>query len=108
MVYDFLSLAAGRLASVTTNTVYTVAAERKVVLRSIVLVNSGAVPVSLNLLIGRDGTDLYVLPKDLTLAVGHKYDDNSAVVLPAGSTLKLQCLTSGASLDFHLSGVLGA
>lgn len=107
MVYNFTSFAALRQSGVATTVLFTIPQGQTGVLRSISLVNSGAEPVTLNVTLEMGGVQLHAVSKNLTLPVGHKYDDNSAIVLPAGTVGRLETSTPNGSVDAILSGVQG-
>lgn len=86
--------------------VYTVPSGVTVMLRSTLLVNKIAsnVIVNMRVSIGAGGVLRYVIPKDLLLRVGQKFEDSSSIFLPAGSTIELSC-SIASSVDYIISGV---
>jgi len=89
------------------STLFVVPVAAVAMLRSIVLVNKGGadVTVTLTASFGAGGTARHVIPPAMRLRIGHKFDDNSVITLPAESLITGSASVD-ASVDYIISGVI--
>jgi hypothetical protein len=91
---------------------YTVPLNKTAIVKSIRLVNTGGAPATVNLFVRRSttGTSYRIAPKDMSLAPGAAYVDDSEITLEGLTTTNGEdrvrgVVNSGATVDYVISGV---
>jgi hypothetical protein len=105
MAIQIVSLADGQLGTSEAD-LYGPATEKRAILKGIRLVNSDTAARTVNLYFRPNGgsTSRLIFPKDLTLAAGAAFIDDSEITLQAGDKIRGKADTA-AKVDFVLSGV---
>jgi hypothetical protein len=104
MAIEIVALANGRLPS-TQGSLYDVPQSKRAILRSIRLVNTDTVAITVNLYYKRSGgTERHIIPKNLSLAPGTALIDDSEVTMQAQDAIEGVASVT-AKVDFVLSGI---
>lgn len=97
------NLGNGELPS-TKGTLYSAPADKTAIVRSIVLVNKTASAVTVNIYGNFTGTSRHLIPKDMQLQPGARYDDDMPITLDFADYIEGDA-SSASAVDFVLNGV---
>lgn len=112
MAIQIKSLFKGTVPAATEADIYPVPVNKTVIVKSIRLVNTGSGSVAINLYVRRatGGTSYRIIPKDLTLAPGAAFIDDTEITLEglttAGGEDRIRGIVpTGSTVDCVISGV---
>ena len=111
MALQIKSLFKGTVPVTTEADIYPVPVNKTAIVKSIRLVNTGSGSVAINLFVRRGGGTSYrIVPKDLTLAAGAAFIDDTELTLEgltaAGGEDRIRGLVpTGSTVDCVISGV---
>jgi hypothetical protein len=97
------SLADGQLPS-SKGTLYTVPASTKTLIKSIIIVNIGAVSRTVNIYAKPNSTSRRIFPKDYALASSAQVELETSLILEAGDLIEGDAAAAN-EIDFVISGV---
>ena len=111
MAIQIKSLARGALAT-SEGDLYSVPSGKSAIVKGIRLVNTGSAPVVVNLWFRRGtsgaGTSYRIAPKDLTLAPGAAFIDDSELTMEyvdASNVDRVRGMVASGTVDYVISGV---
>lgn len=103
MAVNVKALGDGQLAAAK-GTLYTVPGATQAILRSITLVNTDASARACNLYVNRTGASRRIIPKDVSLGAGERYELLTVITLEAGDLIEGDA-SAATVVDYVLSGV---